>query len=523
MLHSFPPLFVVFLLFIGMPATGKAWTFYGQQPIHNKLGHVLSFESLLNKKLQSDDEDELEDEDRFESDLLVTPRIDAPLDYEPQESWGMDESGQLKILTILPTPVSTAGYLSGFSYRLRKADDTHEENDTPNQADPAPTQNTESDDNDSSAEHTEPVLSETDFKALVDFVKRLAESEEEDLFHFTFDQQSPNTKAAAEKMEDIIMLLIWMYPKAEEILLQMRQEIDQHMISIQRNEIPEHAPDGLIAHSCLVRSPTMGVGGDPVGVALINMLFECFAYVLQVDYFMYGRVDRLLCKSIADLIEEAGETKVLELMAGAGWLQKGLSEQGLDVDAVDDFSLVHNNDYLDSEKAAKMKKWYGMAEHRVDFKTIPGAKVRDQDALKALQESDRKVVILQWPHPDPALISAILELCYRTDKMIIYIAPNDETFENLFVKEVGEEDYFVDIPEAPFSFIYGQYLRAGTWRSLPRWIETQQQQYRQSYEASSSYTPGHIELGRVAMAMLRASRGVVVVSVVYGILKVVFS
>lgn len=237
------------------------------------------------------------------------------------------------------------------------------------------------------------------------------------------------------------------------------------------------APDSAFVYRYLVNSGTMGVGREQEGVFLINLLFDSFMYALRTDYFMFGRVDKLLCKSIASAVKSVGETKVIELMAGAGWLQKGLSEQGLDVYATDDFSIAQSDDYFEPDQAVMVEQWHNITEHMTDFKVIPGASVRKQDAFEALTQSNRKVVILNWPHPNTLLIADILEHCYRTNKMIVYISPEDKNFRNLFAdaKEDGDQDHFIDVPETPYSFTKGQQLRIGFWRSVPPWYEIQRE------------------------------------------------
>ena len=90
--------------------------------------------------------------------------------------------------------------------------------------------------------------------------------------------------------------------------------------------------------------------------------------VLKKDLFMYSYVYKDYCESLAKWI---GDRKALEVMAGVGWLTKGLREAGVDVVGTDGGT----------------------------WKTpIPSVcMIITVDAIKAVKKIDSDVLIMSWP------------------------------------------------------------------------------------------------------------------------------
>jgi hypothetical protein len=92
---------------------------------------------------------------------------------------------------------------------------------------------------------------------------------------------------------------------------------------------------------------------------------------------LYASVSQEICKNMADYIKDR---KVLEVMAGRGWLAKGLREQGVDIISSDDFS------------------W--MKAGQIGLGTVTD--VLDVSGLDAIKEykKDSSLLLMAWPYMD---------------------------------------------------------------------------------------------------------------------------
>jgi hypothetical protein len=88
---------------------------------------------------------------------------------------------------------------------------------------------------------------------------------------------------------------------------------------------------------------------------------------------MWAIVDKRWTKQLADWI---GSRTCLEIMAGAGWLAKALSDFGVDIIATDDYSW-------DADTHLMMKRVCGVVK---------------LNALESIKQfSDRDILICSWP------------------------------------------------------------------------------------------------------------------------------
>jgi len=113
---------------------------------------------------------------------------------------------------------------------------------------------------------------------------------------------------------------------------------------------------------------------------------------------MWAIVDKIWTKKLAKWI---GGRTCLEVMAGAGWLAKALSEYGIDIIATD------NGDW--DKRHSKM-----VIVHPIE----------KLDGLQAaIKYSDRDILIISWP---PYGDMNICRICEQwMDKLIIYIGEDD--------------------------------------------------------------------------------------------------
>ena len=114
---------------------------------------------------------------------------------------------------------------------------------------------------------------------------------------------------------------------------------------------------------------------------------------------MWAVVDKVWTKKLADWI---GNRTCLEVMAGAGWLAKALSDYGVDIVATD------NGEW--DERHNKM-----VIVHEIE--KISG--------IKAVKKySDREVLIVSWPPYEEKTICKICEQWGKT-KPIVYIGEDN--------------------------------------------------------------------------------------------------
>lgn len=188
-------------------------------------------------------------------------------------------------------------------------------------------------------------------------------------------------------------------------------EISEYLEYIQRNKIPPLPPDAVFR----------------------NML-ESFD-----DTFMEQMEARSLCISyglwvvIADtwlkpLAEWIGNRKCLEIMAGGGWIAKGLEFRGVKIHATDNFSWKHRH--------SMMK---------------PLVQVVNEDAIYSVQHSlDAEVLLVSWPPYDGAQRLTIVDACeiWNNRGPIVYLgegydgcnAPN-EFFDKFVLDDTSPDIY----------------------------------------------------------------------------------
>lgn len=160
---------------------------------------------------------------------------------------------------------------------------------------------------------------------------------------------------------------------------------------LKAGRIPERFPEQrdryLEAFSDDASDPKAFVDNMYAGMMLKS---ECNAYG------MWGVVDKQWTRELAEWI---GERKVLEVMAGVGWLAKALDEHGVNIKATDNFSW---------------KGKHSKVDERVVFP------VEDMDAIKAAQSLQAEILLVSWP---PYTEETIVQACeaWGTKRPIIYI------------------------------------------------------------------------------------------------------
>lgn len=111
--------------------------------------------------------------------------------------------------------------------------------------------------------------------------------------------------------------------------------------------------------------------------------------VIRRQHGMYGLVTKELCKQLASWINGG---KVLEIMAGCGWLSKGLTEAGCDVISTDNFSWHKNRSREGQWKLVHpVKKLGAIAAVRkyrdvCDVLAVSWPYFRDWNHVKAMRE-----------------------------------------------------------------------------------------------------------------------------------------
>lgn len=104
------------------------------------------------------------------------------------------------------------------------------------------------------------------------------------------------------------------------------------------------------------------------------------AFLAREKWMAEGMYAFVSEKWVTPLAEWIGNRKVLEVMAGRGWLAKALSDKGIDVRATDDLSWYKDKNGND--------KW--------DTPLVP---LENLDAVKAVQKygSTVDIIIMSWP------------------------------------------------------------------------------------------------------------------------------
>lgn len=178
---------------------------------------------------------------------------------------------------------------------------------------------------------------------------------------------------------------------------------------IKRNEIPEEPPNELLTTD-FWRAATVD------GFAARGICNRHGLWIVVADSW------------IAELALWIGDRKCLEIMAGGGYLAKGLREHNIDVIATDDYSWE-----LHSESPGREND------------------VKKYDALDAIKLfTDARVLIMSWP---PYSRSIAFEACneWNVRGPIIYIGEDAEgcNATSKFFKHFceSEEEHAICIPQ----------------------------------------------------------------------------
>ena len=145
-----------------------------------------------------------------------------------------------------------------------------------------------------------------------------------------------------------------------------------------------------------------------------RLLSNYKARLKAISYGMWAIVDLKWTKLLADW---ASTGRVLEIMAGAGWIAKALTLHGVDIIATDDYSWDAHDSY------SRMKKIH---------------KIEKLTALDAVAQygDNSEILLVSWVPYDETDICEACDL-WGTDKPIIFIGEGgggcnatDEFFEN---------------------------------------------------------------------------------------------
>lgn len=164
--------------------------------------------------------------------------------------------------------------------------------------------------------------------------------------------------------------------------------LEDFMACIANGDIPPEPPDGLLTSDEGAWSPRLDVTRSYGGY--LRARTAC------IEQGMWAIVDR--CWT-AELAQWLGTQRVLEIMAGRGWLAKALTLHGIQVSASDDGSWADRQTSL-----------------------IPLCPVQSLDALAAVRTlgEQAEVLLVSWPPAgDPAICQAAA--AWGSDRPIVYI------------------------------------------------------------------------------------------------------
>jgi hypothetical protein len=164
------------------------------------------------------------------------------------------------------------------------------------------------------------------------------------------------------------------------------QNVTRFINDIKTGNVPETIPTEITEYSS--------------DYALKSMLWDLRSQVNA--HGMWALVDKVWTKQLSDWIVNR---KVLEVMAGAGWLAKALNEHGVDIVATDDYSWDVDHKH--------MRRVFD---------------VHQANGIEAIDTwSETEVLIISWPPHDYDDDSAIIEICNKwgSDRPIIYIGEID--------------------------------------------------------------------------------------------------
>lgn len=138
-----------------------------------------------------------------------------------------------------------------------------------------------------------------------------------------------------------------------------------------------------------------------------NAMKDYMARDTCISHGMWAIVEKLWVRELSKWI---GNRSCLEVMAGAGWLSKALSEENIDIDATDN--------YLWQKDVNRVFT------------------VKNRSALEAVKDSQHDILIISWP---PYESHDIIDVCkaWGASRPIVYIGEGrggcnapDEFFES---------------------------------------------------------------------------------------------
>ncbi|WP_153301880.1 hypothetical protein [Endozoicomonas arenosclerae] len=243
--------------------------------------------------------------------------------------------------------------------------------------------------------------------------------------------------------------------KVENIL----QAYNDNILALQTGTLPEHC----VLSNSVYSDFTKETKHFPKKLQdELNMLSVHFRVLQSSEFYNFALLDKELLSDLVEFIEKQADPRVEELMAGAGWLNKSLTERSIDVVSSDNFSIRN----IESAYPTGLAQCFGIQEHYSLMRPVKGASVQQANAINVLKESDRKIVLMCYPNPSPTYLRKLLEECTRTGKVVIHIAPDGESFEKL-VPPTQARGHFEIIKGAPTSKIKTQILEIGYWRVTP--------------------------------------------------------
>jgi hypothetical protein len=148
-------------------------------------------------------------------------------------------------------------------------------------------------------------------------------------------------------------------------------------------------------------------------------------YKLRDEWLKKGMFAFVSKEWTKPLVQWIGKRKCLEVMAGAGWLAKALSDDGVNIIATDNHSWIND------------RGWVKMFD------------VEELDAIQSviLYGHNIDILIISWPYMDNVAFQTIKQLHIQNpNSLIIYIGENyggctadDEFFEHF--EEIEDEKF----------------------------------------------------------------------------------
>jgi hypothetical protein len=212
----------------------------------------------------------------------------------------------------------------------------------------------------------------------------------------------------------------------------MRYDFNSELLRLQSIEIPEEIPDKMPRKT----------SDDPFDVESFdspNLLHDHVMREKYVDAGMYGFVS---WRWVNPFVKWIGKRKVLEVMAGRGWLAHALRLKGVDIIATDNFSWAKNRGWKE-----------------------PLTEVEELDAVESVIKygKDIDILIISWPYMDSTAYEVIKKLYeVNPSALVVYIGEGEGgcTADDLFF------DHFEEIEDESFSEVEKNYER---WWGIHDW------------------------------------------------------